>query len=175
MFFEMLSAINDPNRQGSVDQLSQLTGSVQQLAKSQGLNTDQMGSMISALGGALQPALKQQSTQLGGNQLMNMLNEFTGGGSNAAALTSMIPGPMQQQIAQAVAAKTGMNPTMVQAMLPQLLTAAMGMFKMGAPKPGAPSLTGNPLLNAFLDSNRSGTTDLGDVMKFAGRFLNAPS
>ncbi len=176
MFFEMLSAINDPNKQGSIEQLSQITNTVQQLGKSQGVNSDQMSSMLSAFGGALQPALKQQSTQLGGNQLMNMLNQFTGGGnSSAAAIASMIPAPMQQQIAQAVASKTGMNPTMVQAMLPQLLNSTMSLFKMGAPKPGAAAVGGNPLLNAFLDADRSGSTDLGDVMKFAGRFLNAPN
>ncbi|HEY9736123.1 MAG TPA: hypothetical protein V6D06_07565, partial [Trichocoleus sp.] len=32
--------------------------------------------------------------------------------------------------------------------------------------------SGNSLLNAFLDSDRNGRTELGDVVKFAGRFLN---
>lgn len=175
MFFEMLSAINDPNKQGSIDQLSQVTGAVQQLAKSQGVSSDQMGSVMSALGGALQPALKQQTNQVGGSQLTNMLNQLTGSSGNASAIQSMIPPQMQQQIAQAIAAKTGMNAGMVQAMMPQLINSAMGMFKMGAPKPGVAATGGNPLLNAFLDSDRSGTTDLGDVMKFANRFLNAPN
>lgn len=176
MFFEALQAINDPNRQGSVDQLSQVTGGIQQLAKSQGISSDQMGSIMSALGGALQPALKQQSGQLGGNQLTNMLNQFTGGNTGSASgLQSMIPPQMQQQIAQAIAQKTGMNAGMVQAMLPQLLNSAMGMFKMGSPKPGIASASGNPLLNAFLDSNRDGSTDMADMIKFAGRFLNAPA
>lgn len=173
MFFEMLTAINDPNKQGTVDQLSQITGTVQQLAKSQGVSNDQLNSMMAALGGALKPTLKDQSTQLGSNQLGNLLNQFTGG-RNAAGLQSMIPPQIQRQLAEAIAQKTGMNATMVQAMLPQLLNAAMGMFKMGADKPGASTPGGNPLLNAFLDSNRDGNTDMADVMKFAGRFLNAP-
>lgn len=173
MFFEMLSAINDPNKQGNVDQLSQITSSVQQLAKSQGVSNDQLGSMMSALGGALKPTLKDQSTQLGGNQLGSMLSQLTGGG-NASGLQSMIPPQIQRQLAETIAQKTGMNATMVQAMMPQLLNAAMGMFKMGADKPGASALGGNPLLNAFLDSNRDGSTDMRDALKFAGRFLNAP-
>lgn len=175
MFFETLSAINDPNKQGSIDQLSQVTGAVQQLAKSQGINENQMGSILSAFGGALQPALKQQSNQLGGNQLIGMINQFAGSSGNAAAIQSMIPPQMQQQIAQVIATKTGMNADMVQAMMPQLINSAMGMFKMGSPKPGIAATGGNPLLNAFLDSNRDGSTDLGDVVKFAGRFLNAPN
>jgi len=32
----------------------------------------------------------------------------------------------------------------------------------------------NSLLNTFLDSDRDGDTDLGDVFKFANRFLNPP-
>lgn len=175
MFFEMLSSINDPNKQGSVEQLSQITGTVQQLAKSQGISNDQMGTMMAALGGALKPALKQQTGQLGGSQLTNILNQFTGGSGNAAAIQSMIPPQMQQQIAQAIAAKTGMNAGMVEAMMPQLINTAMGMFKMGAPKPGVVATGENPLLNAFLDSNRDGGTDMGDALKFANRFLKVPA
>lgn len=175
MIFEMLSAINDPNKQGSVEQLTQVTGSLQQLAKSQGLSNDQMGSMVSALGGALQPALKQQSNRLGGNQLSSMLGQFTGGKGNATALQSMIPPQMQQQISQVIAQKTGMNAGMVQAMMPQLLNSTMGMFNMGATKPGVAATGGNPLLNSFLDTNRDGSADMGDALKFATRFLNNPN
>ena len=173
MFFEMLSAINDPSKQGNVEQLSQVTGTIQQLAKSQGLSSNQMNDVVSALGEALQPALKQQAGQLSGSQ-PNMMDQLTGGGSNAAAIESMIPPQMQQQIAQAIAQKTGMNAAVVQAMMPQLLNSAMGMFRMGAQKSGMTSAGSNPLLNVFLDSNRDGSTDLGDALKFAGRFLNAP-
>jgi hypothetical protein len=176
MFFEMLSAINDPKKQGSVEQLSQVTSSLQQLAKTQGLSDAQMGAMMSALGGALQPALQQQSSPLGGSQLTNRVSQFAGGTSNhAAALQSMIPPQMQQQIAQTIAQKTGMNAPMVQAMLPQVLNSVMGMFNMGAAKPGVAATGGNPLLNAFLDTNRDGSTDMGDALKFATRFLNSPN
>lgn len=48
----------------------------------------------------------------------------------------------------------------------------MGLLSIGA-KPGMAG-GGNALLNAFLNSGGSGTTDLGTVMKFAGRFLNPP-
>ena len=175
MFFEMLSAINDPNKQGSIDQLSQITGTVQQLAKSQQLSNDQMGTVMSALGGALKPALKQQSDQLGGGQIINMMNQLTGSSNNTAMLQSMIPPQIQQQIAQAIATKTGLDAGMVQAMMPQLLNTVLDMFRMGASKPNVTVTGSNPLLNAFLDSNRDGSTDMADVVKFAGRFLNAPN
>ena len=172
MFFEVLNAINDPTKQASIEQLDKVNNSVQQLATSQGLNANQMQSMMTALGGALHPILKQQQTKLGSNSFSNLLAQVTGSG-NALALQSLIPNQIQQRLSQAMAQKTGMNTDMIQSMLPHLLPLVMGLFKMGDAKPGTTS-SGNPLLSAFLDNNRDGNTDLGEVMKFAGRFLNVP-
>lgn len=172
LFFDVLSSINNPDQQGSVDQLSSVTNSLQQLANSQGLNSNQMSSVMTALGGALQPALKQQAGMLGAGQMDGMISQFTQNTGGLAGLQAMVPPQMQQQLIQSVAQKSGLNAGMVQAMLPQMLPAVMGLLGMGATKPGRSG--GNALLNAFLDSNRSGNTDLGDVMKFANRFLNPP-
>ena len=172
LFFDVLSSINNPNQQGSADQLSSVMTSVQQLASSQGLQNDQMGSLLNSLGGALQPVLQQQASTMGANQLDGMLSKL-GGSGGATALASAIPPQMQQQLIQAVAQKSGMNAGMVQTLLPQLLPIVMGLLGMGAAKPGAAS-GGNSLINAFLNSGASNTTDLGTVMQFAGRFLNPP-
>ncbi|MBE9157729.1 DUF937 domain-containing protein [Nodosilinea sp. LEGE 06152] len=172
LFFDVLSSINNPNQQGSIDQLSSVMTSVQNLAGSQGLNSDQVGSLLNALGGALQPALQQQASTVGLGQLDGMLGQLAGAGG-AAGLASAIPPQMQQQLIQAVAQKSGLNAGMIQTMLPKLLPVALGLLGMGATKPGAAS-GGNPLLNSFLNSGSPSTTDLGTVMKFAGRFLNPP-
>lgn len=174
LFFDVLSSINNPNQQGSVEQLSAVTTSLQQLANSQGISPNQMGSVLTALGGALSPALKQQKGMLGGSQLEGLVGQLLGAGAGvgtgAVALQTLLPPQVQKQIAQAVAQKTGLNATVIQGLLPQLLPAVLGLLGMGAPQPG--STGGNSLLTAFLDSDRSGSTDLGDVVKFAGRFLN---
>ena len=170
LFFDVLSSINDPGKQGSIEQLGSVTNSLQQLANAQGMNSDQMSSVMTALGGALQPALKQQVGTMGTGQLEGMIGNLTGG-SGLSSLQSMIPPQMQQQLIQSVAQKSGLNAGMVQSMLPQMLPAVMGLLGMGASKPGRGG--GNVLLNAFLDSNRSGNTDLGNVMKFASGFMNS--
>ena len=170
MFFEVLSAINDPNQQANISQLDQVTKSVQKLANSQGVNPSQMQLMMTVLGGALQPILKQKQSQLGAGQLASML----GRASDASVLTSIISPQLQQQLAQTVAQKTGMQASIAQAMLPQLLPIVMSLFNMGSPTPGSVGGT-NSLLSTFLDSNRASNTDLGNVMKFAGRFLNTPN
>ncbi|MBD2114472.1 MULTISPECIES: DUF937 domain-containing protein [Cyanophyceae] len=171
LFFDVLSSINNPNQRGSVDQLSSVMTSVQQLAGSQGMSTDQMGDVLNALGAALQPTLKQQAATMGTGQLEGMLGKLSGAGG-AAALAAAIP-PQMQQLIEAVAQKSGLNTGMIQAMLPKLLPVVIGLLGMGAAKPGAVS-GGNPLLKTFLDSGASNSTDLGTVVKFAERFLNPP-
>jgi hypothetical protein len=171
LFFDVLSSINNPNQQGSVEQLGSVFNSVQTLAGSQGVNPDQMSSVLNALGGALQPALKQQASTMGANQLEGILGQLAGAGG-LSALQSAIPPQVQQQVIQAISQKTGMNAGMVQTMLPKLLPVVMGLLGMGAAKPGVGG--GNALLNAFLNTSGSGATDLGTVMNFAGRFLNPP-
>ncbi|MEM9907752.1 MAG: DUF937 domain-containing protein, partial [Cyanobacteria bacterium P01_D01_bin.44] len=82
---------------------------------------------------------------------------------------SLLPAQAQQQIAQTVAQQAGLNAGTVQGMLPTLLPAVMGLLNMGSSKPGKMSGM-NPLLTAFLGGNKGGN-DLGNVMKFASRFL----
>jgi len=171
LFFDVLSSINNPNQQGSIEQLGSVFESVQQLTNNQGMNTNQMSSVLNALGGALQPALKQQAGTMGTGQLEGMVSKLAGPGG-LASLQSALPPQMQQQLVQAVAQKSGLNAGMVQSMLPKLLPVAMGLLGMGAAKPGTGG--GNPLLSAFLNANSASGTDLGTVMNFAGRFLNPP-
>jgi len=169
LFFDVLSAINNPNQQGSVDQLGAIVNTVQQLTT--GVDDRTTQTAMSALTGVLRSTLKQQAATGGAGALESMLSQFTGG---AGALPSLLNSPqMHQQLAQVVAQKTGLNPTMVQTMLPGLITAALGFLKIGDGKPG--SGASNTVLNTFLDSDRDGSVDLGDAFKFASRFLNPPA
>lgn len=170
LFFDVLSAINNPNQQASVSQLESVTNSIQQLTSSRGIDSSQMQNVMSVVGNVLQPMLKQQRSTMGGNQLENLIGQAIGTGGMATGLQSLLSSQSLQQISQTVSQKTGLSPNLIQTMLPTLIPAVMSLLKMGAPKPGVQG--SNPLLNAFLDSDRDGDTDLGDVMRFANRFLN---
>lgn len=173
MFFDVLSAINNPNQQASVSQLASINDAIQQVATSQGIDAGKAQSLMSALGGFLRPALKQQQSAIGGGQLESLLGRLgtgVGTAAGATALSSLLPPQMQQQMIQAIAQKTGLSPNMLQGAIPVLVPAVLGLLNMGANKPGTGG--GNPLLKTFLDSDRDGDTDLGDVFKFANRFLN---
>lgn len=170
LFFDLLSSINNPNAQGSVSQLESVVGSLSSAAAAGGVNPTQLTGVLSSLGGLLQPALQQQ----GAGGLGGILGQFasgglTAGGSNSAAmLQSMIPPQLQQQLIQGVSQATGVSPSVLQGMLPTILSSVMGLLGMGAAKPGAEG--GNPLLDTFLKGGSG--TDLGEVLKFANRFLN---
>lgn len=188
LFYEVLSAINNPNQQATIDQLGALTDSVQQMADQNGMDASATQSLMSALGGALGPVLKHQSGALGSTQLEDLIGQFTGGGGHGlggllgqvaggsgamAVLQSMIPAEMQEQVIQSVAQKTGLDAGMIQGLLPSLIPVVMNVLNMGASVPG--SQGANSILNMFLDSDRDGDTDLGDMLNFAKRFLNPPA
>lgn len=170
LFFDVLSAINNPNQQANVSQLESITQSIQQVASTQGIDASKTQSLMSALGGFLRPALKQQQTVMGGSQMESLLGRLGTVGASSAALSSLFPPQMQQQMIQSISQKTGLSPNMLQSAIPILVPAVLGLLNMGASKPGVSG--GNPLLSAFLDGDRDGDTDLGDVFKFASRFLS---
>ena len=67
LFFDVLSAINNPNQQANVEQLGGLTNEIQQVAGKFGLDAAATQSVVSAIGSQLRPALQQQATS--GNPL----------------------------------------------------------------------------------------------------------
>ncbi|ELR96234.1 DUF937 domain-containing protein [Gloeocapsa sp. PCC 73106] len=170
LFFDVLSAINNPNQAASIDQLSQVTNSVNDVASTNGLDPSNMQGVMSSLSGFLRPALQQKMAG-GSNPLESMMGQFTGGGgAGLSDLTSLLPGNLQTEMISGMAQKTGLDSSMLQGMLPKLLPAVMGLLNMGKTTGGMGG--GNPLLKAFLDSDRDGDVDLGDVFKFSNRFLN---
>jgi len=170
MFFDVLSAMNNPNLQGNVSQLETTVNALQQFATQNNVSPSTMQTMMSALGGIMQGTMRQQPG-MGLSQVSQVLNQGTGTVGSAAALQALFPPQMQQQIAQTLSQKTGLNPGLIQSALPVLVPAVMELLKMGSPKTGATGVD-NPLLTMFLDSDRDGDTDLGDVYKFASRFIN---
>lgn len=170
LFFDVLSSINNPNQGGSVEQLGQITNSINELATSNGLDASKMQGMMSSLGPMLRPMLQEQMTG-GNNPLEGMMGQLPGGGNfDLGGLQSMIPEQLQSQMIGTLAQKTGSDSSVVQSMLPKLLPAVMGLLNMGKTTGGMGG--GNPLLKAFLDSDRDGDTDLGDVFRLANRFIN---
>lgn len=172
LFFDLLSAINNPDQKASVGQLSDVTNTIQQLASNNGIEPSTMQMVLSSLGSALRPALRQQAATDNLDGLMGL----SGMGATAGGLSSLLTPQLQQQLVQAITQKTGVSTGTLQAMLPALIPVVMQILNMGASTSGraASNPLSNPLLKSFLDSDRDQDVDLGDVFKFGSRFLNPP-
>jgi len=169
MFFDVLSAMNNPNLQGNVSQLETIVHTLQNFAGQNNIPPSTMETMMSTLGGLVKTNLRQ-SGGVGSNPLGNLLGQTMGAAGGAAALQALFPAQVQQQFAEVVAQRTGLNAGMIQAALPMVLPAVLSLLNMGSPKTGGGGT--NPLLTMFLDGDRDGDTDLGDVYRFATRFIN---
>lgn len=172
LFFDVLTAINNPDQKASVGQLSDVTSTIQQIAGNSGLEPSTMQTVLSSLGSALRPALRQQASTGDLGSLMGQLGGLGAGASGLGSLSSLLTPQLQQQIVQAVKQKTGVSAGTIQGMLPALIPVVMQVLNMGAStsSEAAPNL----LLRSFLDSDRDQDVDFGDVFKFATRFLNLP-
>ncbi len=170
LFFEILSAINNPNQRGNVGQLESIINSIQQVASSRGIQPSQMQNIMSIVGNVLRPVLRQQQSLPGGNQLQNLIGQVTGSSMSGVGMQSLLSPQLQQQIVQRVSQTSGISPNVIEAILPTLTSGLQGLLSMGSTNGG--SLNSNSILNTFLDSDRDGDTDLSDVLKFGDRFLH---
>lgn len=189
LFYEILNSINDPNREGSVEQLGSIVNNVQQLADNYGVDPSTMQTIMSTLGTQMRSGLQQGSlgntqqlgdllgniagggiSQLGQGQMGGLADLVGGANPNLAAIESLIPAQLKQQMILSIAQKTGINLDSIKDMLPTLIPTVLNLLNMGSGTSGDRNT--NPLLQSFLDSDGDGDTDLGDVLKFANRFLN---
>jgi hypothetical protein len=168
LFDQILGAVNNPGQQGSMDQLGGLVNMAQQVSSQYGMDPAMTQTVMSMLGGAVQSGLQNHQDANGLDATQGLVQQL---GSSATAdpnaIASLIPVDVQQQTCGSIAQRTGLDPGMVQSMLPNLIPVAMNMLQGGAAQGGS----GNPLLNTFLDKNHDGNLDMGDAMGLAMQFM----
>jgi hypothetical protein len=184
-FDQILSAIENPQQQASADQLGGILGSVNQLSGDNGIDPAMMQTVMSMVGGAVQSSLQEQNNTMGSDHVMGLLNQFGGGSHNPSALGAVLNPGMQQQVASGISQRTGLDAGLILGLLPVLVPVVLNLINGGSSQQGGDmgnmggnampqqqaSTGGNPLLNAFLDSDRSGNVDLGDALSMASQYL----
>jgi hypothetical protein len=159
LFFELLNSINDPKQSGNIDQLSGLLTAATHVAQQNNLDPTMMQTVLSAMSGPM------RSTLQSGTNPMDILSSVMSG--NPGAIGNLFTPQLQQQMIQTVAQKTGISSSVLQMAIPLLIPVVLNVFKMGGGSSG--KLDTNSLFSAFLQGDRA---DLGQVMKYADRFLN---
>lgn len=176
LFDQVLGAISNPNQQASNDQLANILGTVQQLAGKQGLDSGSTQAIMSVLGGYVRSSLQQQRQTQGDDRAEAIVNQYGGTSPSQDAVQALFGSAQQQQVAQAISQRTGVNTQTILSMLPILVPIVLNFLKTGSSKPNAPTTaTGsNPVLNSFLDADGDGDVDLADAMSMAGQYLQKP-
>jgi flagellar motor switch protein FliG len=171
LFDQVLGAINSPDRQGSSDRIGQILGVVQQMAGSKGVEPNAAQAVTSIVGNYVRSSLQQQRATGGEDRVASIIEQFSGTGANPAAVLALFNPQQQQEIAQTAAQRTGLSADTVMAMLPTLAPIILNLLQSGKASASGASMTNNPVLNSFLDSDADGDVDIGDALSVASRFL----
>ncbi|MEO0458882.1 MAG: DUF937 domain-containing protein [Cyanobacteria bacterium P01_A01_bin.114] len=167
LFDQVLSAVQDPNRQASMGQLGQILSTAQQLGQANNADSKTMQQAASVLGGFVRSSLKEKRASEGPQAAEALVQR--GSTDGAAVLPQLFSAGQQQQMVQAVSQKTGLDANQIQAMLPLLIPLVMRLLNQGSTKSGVQG--SNNVLNSFLDADGDGDVDMGDMLGMAGKFM----
>ena len=170
LFDQIINAIDNSNQQGNAGQLGNILNTVQQVSNSTGTDPSTMQSALGIVGNYVRSALQEKQATEGNQAAQNVVNQFGGTSPNPQAVNSLFAPFLQQQLAETVAQRTGLNAGMVQQLLPILVPVVLNLLKSGANSQN-PQAGGNSVLNSFLDSDRDGDVDITDAIQLASRYL----
>ena len=169
LFNQILQALDNPEQTASKNQLGNILDTVQQLGHDYQAPPSELESAMSIVGAFTRSALQSQRSQGGDYPVQQLINNFAGNQSSSSAIQSLFGNSQLQDMIEQVSAKTGLNPGVVQGMLPTLVPLVLNLLKTGQNNRGLQQ--GNPVLNSFLDSDGDGDVDMADAMRMASRYL----
>ncbi|MBD1921790.1 DUF937 domain-containing protein [Microcoleus sp. FACHB-831] len=170
LFDQIINALDNPAQQANPGQLGGILDTVDQMSGRFGADPTTMQSALSVVGSGVRSALQQKQATEGNEYAQGLVNQFGGTNPNSQIVDILFSGAMQNQLIQQIVQRTGMDPSMIQNMLPFLVPIVLKFLQGGANTQNPQS--GNPLLNNFLDADNDGDVDMGDAMGLASRFLN---
>lgn len=170
LFDQIINAIDNSNQQGNAGQLDNILNTVQQVSNNTGTDPSTVQSALGIVGNYVRSALQEKQAIEGNQAAQSVVNQFGGTSPNSQAVNSLFAPFLQQQLAETVAQRTGLNAGMVQQLLPILVPVVLNLLKSGANSQN-PQAGGNPVLNSFLDSDGDGDVDITDAIQLASRYL----
>jgi hypothetical protein len=169
IFNQILSAIDDPEREASSNQLGSILDTVQQLSGNYQTSPSAVQSAMSIVGNYTKSALRQQRTRGGTAQVNQIINQFGGTRANSQVLSTLFGNSQLQGMIGQISRHTGLDARTIQMMLPILVPLVLNMLRTGNNKRNVRG--SNPVVNTFLDSDGDGDVDLNDAMNMASRYL----
>ncbi|WP_353932290.1 DUF937 domain-containing protein [Okeanomitos corallinicola TIOX110] len=161
LFDQILGSVTNSNQPGGLGKLVSIANTIQQISDSTGTDSSTMQSILSVVGKQVHSSLQTKQANEGTEAVENLVNQFAGTSPDSQAVDSLFSPVIQQQVAQIAADRTGLDPALIQQLLPSLVPLVLNFLQSG----------GNPLLNKFLDADGDGDVDIADAIKLASRFL----
>lgn len=170
LFDQIVTAINNPNKEASGSQLGNILATVQQVSNSMGVDTNTTQTAMSMLGGYVRSALKQKQHEGGTEAVQATVNQFAGTNPSFQAVQALFSVTQINDIVQSISQRTGFDASQIQNLLPTLIPIILNLLKTGNDTQN-PNQASNNVLNSFLDADGDGDIDISDVMGMANRFL----
>ena len=169
IFNQILSAIDDPQKEASGNQLGAILDTVQQLSGNNNASPDAIQSAMSMVGSFTKSALQEQRSQGGAAQVNQLINQFGGTSANSQILSTLFSGNQQQNMIQQISSRTGLNARTIQSLLPILIPLVLNLLKTGNNKGNIQA--NNSVASTFLDADGDGDVDMTDALSMASRYL----
>ena len=169
-FNQILGALQNPAQAASPGQVANILSTVDQVSDSYGTDRNTTQSALSIVGNHVRSALQQKRETQGYEQAQSIVNQYSGSYPNPQAVNSLFSPQQTNGVVDAVAQRTGLNPQMIQQMLPILVPIVLNMLQTGTHAQSPQG--GNPVLNAFLDADHDGDVDISDAMHLAAKHIS---
>lgn len=169
IFNQILSAIDDPQKEASSNQLGAILDTVQQLSGNNNASPDAIQSAMSVVGSYTKSALQEQRNQGGVAQVNQLINQFGGTNANSQILSTLFNNSQLENMIQQVSSRTGLNARTIQSLLPILVPLVLSLLKTGNNKDNVQG--NNSVASTFLDADGDGDVDMTDALSMASRYL----
>jgi hypothetical protein len=169
IFEQIISAIDNPDREASTNQLGSILDTVQQLSANHQTKPDAIQSAMSIVGSYTKSALQQKRSSGDLTEINQLVNQFGGTQANSQVLSALFSNSQLQDMVKQISLRTGLNSQTILSLLPILVPLVLNLLKTGNKKGNVQAQ--NPVVNGFLDSDADGDVDLTDAMKMASRYL----
>jgi len=169
LFQTVLQSIENPDHAGSQQDLHGLLNLAQLLPGGQGAQQQQLQPILNVLGSHLQDALNQQQQTNGQGAVQQTVSNLAQPGTGLQGIVNLLGQDRFNSVIGEIGQKTGMDPQMINQLLPALTPVVMKILDTGTHQTD-PQAT-NPVLSSFLGSNQNGGALLNSVFQLASQFI----
>ncbi|BAY16567.1 hypothetical protein NIES21_23970 [Anabaenopsis circularis NIES-21] len=170
LFDQILGAVTNLNQQGGLGQLGDIINTLQQLSDRTGADSSTIQTVLGIVGNYVRSSLQEKQATSGADEAQALVNQYAGTSPNPQAVDSLFSGEMQQQVAETVSQRTGLDTGTIQQLLPSIVPVVLNFLQSGANAQN-PQSGSNSILSSFLDADGDGDVDITDAIRLVSKYL----